>query len=443
MDLLADLDARGLIHDSTDRDALAKRLADGPVGVYVGFDPTGDSLHVGNLLGQVTLRRFQLAGHNPIVLAGGATGMIGDPSGVSEERNLLDAATLAKNLEGITVQLEKLLDFSPGPHQARLVDNYTWTSQVGLLDFLRDTGKYVTVNQMVARESVRARMDTDSGISYTEFTYQLLQAFDFCWLYEHEHCEMQMGGSDQWGNIVTGIDLIRKRLGATAFGLTWPLLLKADGTKFGKSAGGAVWLDPDRTSPYQLRQFFVQVDDADVERQLLQFTLLSVEEIEELMVAHRELPEGRRAQRVLASTMTALVHGEDAARAADAAAEVLFGGDPTSAPLEALEVVAREVPTTVVPLADLDAGLDLVSVLTRTGLAASNGEARRLLSQGGLAVNGRKVSADDELRASRPPSRPGRAPAEGQEHLPPPRDGKTLKTGRKALTRVDTSAPHL
>jgi tyrosyl-tRNA synthetase len=400
MDLLADLDARGLIHDSTDRDALAKRLADGPVGVYVGFDPTGDSLHVGNLLGQVTLRRFQLAGHNPIVLAGGATGMIGDPSGVSEERNLLDPATLAKNLEGITVQLEKLLDFSPGPHQARLVDNYTWTSQVGLLDFLRDTGKYVTVNQMTARESVRARMDTDSGISYTEFTYQLLQAFDFCWLYEHEQCEMQMGGSDQWGNIVTGIDLIRKRLGATAFGLTWPLLLKADGTKFGKSAGGAVWLDPDRTSPYQFRQFFVQVDDADVERQLLQFTLLSVEEIEELMVAHRELPEGRRAQRVLASTMTALVHGEDAARAADAAAEVLFGGDPTSAPLEALEVVAREVPTTVVPAADLDDGLDLISVLTRTGLASSNGEARRLLSQGGVAVNGRKVSADDELRAA-------------------------------------------
>ncbi len=400
MDLLADLDARGLIHDSTDRDALAKRLADGSVGVYVGFDPSGDSLHVGNLLGQVTLRRFQLAGHSPIVLAGGATGMIGDPSGVSEERNLLDAATLAKNLEGITGQLEKLLDFSPGPHQARLVDNYTWTSQVGLLDFLRDTGKYVTVNQMVARESVRARMDTDSGISYTEFTYQLLQAFDFCWLYEHEQCEMQMGGSDQWGNIVTGIDLIRKRLGGTAYGLTWPLLLKADGTKFGKSAGGAVWLDPDRTSPYQLRQFFVQVDDADVERQLLQFTLLSVEEVEELMVAHREAPEGRRAQRVLASTMTALVHGDDAARAADAAAEVLFGGDPTSAPLEALEVVAREVPTTVVPAADFDAGLDLVSVLTRTGLAASNGEARRLLSQGGVAVNGRKVSADDELRAA-------------------------------------------
>ena len=276
VDLLADLDARGLIHDSTDRDALAKRLADGPIGVYVGFDPSGDSLHAGNLIGQITLRRFQLAGHNPIVLAGGATGMIGDPSGVSEERNLLDPETLAKNLEGITVQLEKLLDFSPGPHQARLVNNYTWTSQWGLLDFLRDTGKHVTVNQMVARESVRARMESDTGISFTEFTYQLLQAADFCWLYEHEQCEMQMGGSDQWGNIVTGIDLIRKRVGGTAFGLTWPLLLKADGAKFGKSAGGAVWLDPGRTTPYQFRQFFVQVDDADVERQLLWFTLLPV-----------------------------------------------------------------------------------------------------------------------------------------------------------------------
>ena len=397
MDLLADLDARGLIHDSTDRDALAKRLADGSIGVYVGFDPSGDSLHAGNLIGQVTLRRFQLAGHKPIVLAGGATGMIGDPSGVSEERNLLDPETLAKNLEGITPQLENLLDFSPGAHQARLVDNYTWTSQVGLLDFLRDTGKYVTVNQMVGRESVRGRMDSDAGISYTEFTYQLLQAFDFCWLYEHEQCEMQMGGSDQWGNIVTGIDLIRKRLGGTAYGLTWPLLLKADGSKFGKSAGGAVWLDPERTSPYQFRQFFVQVDDADVERQLLWFTLLPVAEIVEVMVAHREAPEQRRAQRLLATTVSAMVHGDDSARAADAAAEVLFGGDPTSAPLEALEVVAREVPTTTVDHADLLLDIPLVDVLTLTSLATSKGEARRLLAGGGVAVNGRKVSADAAL----------------------------------------------
>jgi tyrosyl-tRNA synthetase len=400
VDLLADLDARGLIHDSTDRDALAKRLADGPIGVYVGFDPSGDSLHAGNLIGQITLRRFQLAGHKPIVLAGGATGMIGDPSGMSEERNLLDPATLASNLESVTVQLEKLLDFSAGPHQARLVNNYTWTAPVSLLDFLRETGKYVTVNQMVARESVRARMESDTGISYTEFTYQLLQAYDFSWLYEHEQCEMQMGGSDQWGNIVTGIDLIRKRQGGTAYGLTWPLLLKADGTKFGKSAGGAVWLDPARTSPYQFRQFFVQVDDADVERQLLWFTLLPVSEIEEVMVAHRETPEQRRAQRMLATTVTSMVHGDDAARAADEAAEVLFGGDPASAPREALEVVAQEVPITAVPRAELEAGLDPVDVLTRTNLAASNGEARRLLSQGGLSVNGRKVSPDASVGAS-------------------------------------------
>ncbi len=400
VDLLADLDARGLIHDSTDRDALAKRLADSPIGVYVGFDPSGDSLHAGNLLGQVMLRRFQLAGHKPIVLAGGATGMIGDPSGVSEERNLLDAETLSRNLEKITVQLEKLLDFSPGPNQARLVNNYTWTSQWSLLDFLRETGKHVTVNQMVARESVRARMESDDGISYTEFTYQLLQAADFCWLYDHEQCEMQMGGSDQWGNIVTGIDLIRRRLGKSAFGLTWPLLLKADGTKFGKSAGGAVWLDPERTSPYQFRQFFVQVDDEDVEQQLLWFTLLPVSEIEEVMVSHRDAPELRRAQRLLATSVTSMVHGDDAARAADEAADVLFGGDPARAPLEALEVVSREVPTTDVPASELEAGLDLVSALVRTGLATSNGEARRLLSQGGVAVNGRKVTGEEGLGAA-------------------------------------------
>ncbi len=401
MDLLADLDARGLIHDSTDRDALAKRLADGPIGVYVGFDPSGDSLHAGNLLGQVMLRRFQLAGHKPIVLAGGATGMIGDPSGVSEERNLLDAETLSDNLEKITVQLEKLLDFGSGPNQARLVNNYTWTSRWSLLDFLRETGKHVTVNQMVARESVRARMETEAGISYTEFTYQLLQAADFCWLYEQEQCEMQMGGSDQWGNIVTGIDLIRRRLGRSAFGLTWPLLLKADGTKFGKSAGGAVWLDPERTSPYQFRQFFVQVDDEDVEQQLLWFTLLPVSEIEEVMVGHRDAPELRRAQRLLATSVTSMVHGDDAARAADEAADVLFGGsDPSRAPLEALEVVSREVPTTEVPASELEAGLDLVSALVRTGLATSNGEARRLLSQGGVAVNGRKVTGNDGLGAA-------------------------------------------
>ncbi len=352
--------------------------------------------------------------------------MIGDPSGVSEERNLLDPETLSKNLEGITVQLEKLLDFTPGPHQARLVNNYTWTSQFGLLDFLRDTGKHVTVNQMVARESVRARMESDTGISFTEFTYQLLQAADFCWLYEHEQCEMQMGGSDQWGNIVTGIDLIRKRVGGTAFGLTWPLLLKADGAKFGKSAGGAVWLDPGRTSPYQFRQFFVQVEDADVERQLLWFTLLPVSEIEEVMVAHREAPEHRRAQRLLASTVTAMVHGDDAARAADAAAEVLFGGDPTSAPLEALEVVAREVPTTEVGRVRARCGdrpgqradpYRPCGVERRSSAPADAGRRRRERPEGG----GR-----GECRRAGPPPRSVRAASEGPEHVPSHRR-KTLK----------------
>jgi tyrosyl-tRNA synthetase len=242
-------------------------------------------------------------------------------------------------------------------------------------------------------------MESDTGISYTEFTYQLLQAADFCWLYEHERCEMQMGGSDQWGNIVTGIDLIRRRLGHAAYGLTWPLLLKADGTKFGKSAGGAIWLDAERTSPYQFRQFFVQVDDADVEQQLLWFTLLPVAEIEEVMVTHRDAPELRRAQRLLATAVTSMVHGDAAARAADEAADVLFGGDPAQAPLEALDVVSQEVPTSQVPAVDLETGLDLVSVLVRTGLAASNGEARRLLSQGGVAVNGRKVTGEERLGA--------------------------------------------
>src|ERR1700682_455318 len=244
MDLLADLEARGLVHDTTDRDLLRARLAQGPVGVYVGFDPSADSLHVGHLFGQLMLRRFQLAGHRPFPLAGGATGMVGDPGGRSEERTLLDLGTLRANTEAIRGQLAHFLDFEPGPYQATLVNNADWTEPVGVLDFLRDVGKHVTLNQMVAKESVRQRMASANGISYTEFSYMLLQAFDFQWLYEHHGVELQMGGSDQWGNITTGIDLIRKTLGQTAYGMTWPLLLKADGGKFGKTAEGSVWLDP-------------------------------------------------------------------------------------------------------------------------------------------------------------------------------------------------------
>src|SRR6476619_1781435 len=331
MDLFAELQARGLVQDSTDREALAARLASGPIGVYVGFDPTADSLHVGHLLGQLTLRRLQLAGHRPFPLAGGATGMVGDPGGRSEERNLLDRATLDHNIAAIKVQLERLLDFEPGPLQATLVDNADWTAPIGVLDFLRDVGKHMTVNQMVAKDSVRHRMESEHGISYTEFSYMLLQANDFRYLCEHYDVELQMGGSDQWGNITTGIDLIRRTLGRTAYGLTWPLLTLPGGAKMGKTAGGAVWLDPDKTSPYRFRQFWVQAADAEVGGYLRRLSLRPRDEVEDLISAPEVAPEQRRAQRALAGELTELVHGPEAATAAEEAAGVLFGGDPLAA----------------------------------------------------------------------------------------------------------------
>lgn len=394
MDLLADLNARGLVHDATDQDALAKRLVDGPIGVYVGFDPTADSLHVGHLFGQLSLRRFQLAGHRPFPLAGGATGVIGDPSGRSDERNLLDRDTLRANVAAIKVQLERLLDFAPGPYAATLVDNADWTEPVTVLEFLRDVGKHVTVNQMLAKESVRARVESTHGISFTEFSYMLLQANDFRWLYEHHGVELQMGGSDQWGNITAGIDLIRRTLAKAAHGLTWPLLTRADGTKMGKSVGGAVWLDPDKTSPYQFRQFLVQTDDELVRRYLLHLSLRPFGEIEALLEAHAAAPERRLAQRALADELTELVHGPLAASAAATAAEVLFGGDPTTASPEALAVLAREVPTT---RAAPDALGDLVELLVRTGLATSKGDARRGLAQAAFGANGRKLGPQERL----------------------------------------------
>jgi tyrosyl-tRNA synthetase len=399
MDLVADLQARGLVQDATDLDALAKRLAEGPIGAYVGFDPTADSLHVGHLVGQLTLRRLQLAGHRPFPLAGGATGMVGDPSGRSEERNLLDRETLRHNVARITAQLERILDFSPGPFQAELVDNADWTAEIPVLDFLRDVGKHVTVNQMLAKESVRSRMESEQGLSFTEFSYMLLQANDFRWLLEHRGVELQMGGSDQWGNITAGIDLIRRTLGASVHGLTWPLVARSDGAKMGKTASGAVWLDPERTSPYQFRQFWVQVPDTDVQRFLLQFTFRSVDDVDALVAEHQVAPERRVAQRALAHDVTAVVHGEVAARAADEAAAVLFGGDPTTASAAALEVVRREVPGTTIPAGTLD---DLVAILVRTGLASSNSDARRTLTQGGFRANGRVLGEQDTLTDVRP-----------------------------------------
>lgn len=396
-ELLDDLEARGLVQHVTDRAALAARLEEGPITLYYGADPTAPSLHHGNLIGLVMLRRFQEAGHHPIALAGGATGMIGDPGGRSEERNLLDLATLASNVAAIKAQISRIL----GPEgDWELVDNLTWTAELRVLDFLRDVGKHVTVNQMVARESVRARMASEHGISYTEFSYMLLQANDYAWLHEHRGCELQIGGSDQWGNILSGVDLIRRRAGAVVHGLCWPLLTGADGTKLGKSAGARVWLDPDLTSPYAFHQHWMSTDDADLRRMLAQFTLLPVAEIDELVAAHLEAPHRREGQRVLAREVTTLVHGPEAAQAAEDAARVLFGGDPREATAEALAAVAREVPTTGLAAGeDLDAGVDVVPVLQRTGLVRSASEGRRQLQQGAISVNDERVGPGAVLRS--------------------------------------------
>jgi tyrosyl-tRNA synthetase len=392
--LLGELSTRGLIHDSTDAAALESRLSTGPIGVYVGFDPTADSLHVGHLLGQLTLRRFQMAGHRPFPLAGGATGMVGDPSGKSEERNLLDAETLQHNVESIKKQLANLLDFSPGSNAATLVNNADWTANISALEFLRDVGKHITVNQMMAKESVKNRLNSENGLSYTEFSYMLLQANDFRHLCATHDVELQMGGSDQWGNITAGIDLIRKTLGRGAFGATWPLVTRSDGQKFGKTAGGAVWLDPQRTSPYQFRQFWMQMADADVVRYLPQFSLASLDDARALIAEHEQAPEKRAAQRSLAAEMTSLVHGAEAAQNAEAAADILFGADPTSAAIDALRAVAAEVPTTTVSSTELD---DPIALLVRAGVVTSNSDARRTIQQKGLKVNGQTLEEGETL----------------------------------------------
>ncbi len=398
MDLLADLAARGLVHDHTDLDALRARLDAGPVTLYYGCDPTADSLHVGNMIGLLVLRRFQEAGHRPIALAGGATGMIGDPGGRSSERSLLDEDTLATNLLRIREQLARFVSFDHPDVPALLVDNRDWTEPLGVLDFLRDPGKHVTVNQMLAKESVRSRLAGEEGISYTEFSYMLLQANDYAWLAEHEDCELQIGGGDQWGNIALGVDLTRRRLGRRVHGLTWPLMVRSDGVKFGKTAGGdTLWLGAHRMLPYELFQAWMQVDDRDVRAFLLQLTMLSVDEAEEVAAQHADAPHRRLGQRRLAEEVTALVHGPEVTAAAAGATDVLFGGgDPAGAPPDTLDVVATAAPVTDLTTAELaggaggdrSGGVDLADLMERTGLAASRGEARRLLDQGGVSVNG-------------------------------------------------------
>jgi len=383
-DILEDLRARGLIHDTTAIDALRDRLGQGPVAVYAGFDPTADSLHVGNLVPLLLLRRFQLFGHQPVALAGGATGMIGDPGGRSSERNLLDAATLDANLAAIKPQLEMLLDFTPGATQARLVDNRDWTAPLGVLDFLRDVGKHVTVNTMLAKESVKSRVESDAGISFTEFSYMLLQANDYHHLFNELKVELQVGGSDQWGNITAGIDLIRRTEGAHVHGLTVPLVTRADGQKFGKSVDGAVWLSADRTSPYTFFQYFMNVDDRDVERFLLQMTLVPLEEIASAMAEHTADPGQRRAQQLLARSVTALVHGEaEADRAAGASQGFTRSADELSA-ADWVDL-ASSLPT--LPVSSADIGRDLVEFLADHGALASRSEGRRLVAQSGLSLN--------------------------------------------------------
>jgi tyrosyl-tRNA synthetase len=397
--ILDDLEARGLVRDTTDRAALAERLASGPVTLYYGCDPTADSLHVGNLIGLLVLRRFQDAGHRPIALAGGATGMVGDPSGRSSERNLLDAETLDANVAAIKSQMRRIVDFDDG--RAELVDNRDWTEPLTLIDFLRDVGKHVTVNQMVARESVKARMASEQGISFTEFAYMLLQANDYLWLHDHEGVDLQIGGSDQWGNIVSGVDLVRRVRGDTVHALSWPLLTAADGTKLGKTTGARIWLDADKTSPYRFFQHWMQTDDRQVHEFLAKFTLLPLAEIDAAVAEHERAPEKRSAQRLLAREVTRLVHGERAVEAAEQASAVLFGGSLDDVGPDALELVAREVPTAPLPDDEaLAAGVDLLGLLVETGLASSRSDARRSVEQNAVAVNGEKVGLDRTIGSS-------------------------------------------
>jgi len=388
MDLLADLEARGLVQDSTDPGALRARIQAGPVGVYYGCDPSNDSLQIGNLIGLLVLRRFADAGHNAIALAGGATGMIGDPGGRSKERNLLDAETLARNTKRIAGQLERISRVS-------LVNNLAWTGQLTLLDFLRDIGKHASVNQMIARESVKARLESENGISFTEFSYQLLQANDYLQLCRHHGVEIQIGGSDQWGNLLAGVDLIRRADGKHAHALTWPLMLRSDGKKFSKSEGEAVWLAADRTSPYQFFQYWMNVPDADIERFLLQLTLLPVEECQAVAAEHAQAPHKRAGQRRLAREVTTIVHGPEATEAAQEASAILFGGSPAGASAQALGFLASEVPTSpFVP------GVTLAAALAATPLASSLSDARRTLSQGAASINGEVVREDRPLAES-------------------------------------------
>ena len=389
---------RGMIQDIMPE--TEQHIMEGLRAAYVGFDPTADSLHIGHLVGVMMLRHFQNCGHKPYALVGGATGMIGDPSGKSAERNLLTEEVLAHNIKGIQKQLAKFLDFeSEAPNRAELVNNYDWMKEFSFLSFIRDIGKHITVNYMMAKDSVKKRFDPNEntdGMSFTEFSYQLLQGYDFLHLYRQKGLTLQMGGSDQWGNITTGTELIRRIAGGKAYALTCPLITKADGTKFGKSEGGNVWLDAEKTSPYKFYQYWINVSDEDAQRYIKIFTMLSREEIEQLISEHQAAPHLRVLQNKLAEELTTLVHGREELQKAQKASQILFGNS-TSDDLRQLDAktfleVFDGVPQAEVTRADIAAGLDMIAALSaKTGFIASNSEARRALKEKSIAVNKEKV----------------------------------------------------
>ena len=392
---IAELQWRGMIHDIMPgtEEALLKKVSAG----YIGFDPTADSLHVGHLVQIMTLVHFQRAGHKPYALVGGATGMVGDPSGKSQERNLLDVATLDHNVACVRQQLEAFLDFNCGETAAEMVNNYDWFKNISFLDFIRDVGKHISVNYMMAKDSVKKRLET--GMSFTEFSYQLVQGYDFYHLNKHHNCILQLGGSDQWGNIVTGTELIRRKAGGEAYAVTTPLIKKADGTKFGKTESGSVWLDPDKTSPYAFYQFWLNASDTDAANYIRIFTLRTKEEIEVLEAAHAEAPHLRVLQKAIAEDITTRVHGAAALQTAIAASNILFGKS-TAEDLRSLSekdffAVFEGVPQAVVATADFAEGMSIIDALAaKTGFLSSNGEARRELKANAISVNKEKVGED-------------------------------------------------
>ena len=389
---------RGLLYDATPD--LREIMGSESLVSYIGFDPTASSLHIGSLLPMMGLARLQRFGHTPIAIIGGGTGLIGDPSGKTAERQLLDEEQVEKNLEGIRAQLERFLDFDKKPNAALVVNNLDWLGSIRLIDFLRDVGKYFTVNYMLAKESVKRRIEAEDGISYTEFTYMMLQAYDYLELFDRHGCTLQLGGSDQWGNIVAGADLVRRRRGERAHGLVFPLVTNASGTKFGKSESGTIWLDPDRTSPYRFYQYFLNADDQDVVAFLKYFTWLSKAEIDDLAKSVEEEPQYRNAQRKLADEVTEMVHGETELRRAQQASRVLFGEAMDNLSVSDIMDVFEDVPSKELGKEAFEGdGMGLVDLLSESGLTASKGEARRLVRSGGAYLNNIR-QADENVRVT-------------------------------------------